>query len=376
MIATERRGRLTYERLINSLERYRDVVTSQLPELKNAERIRDLQLAINFALTAAHAGMSGALVASPAQLKRDLKAQIANIHARCDVVDKAPVQACDSAVQINACTSSASGGNHVSSPSLPHQISEPKCAHSICEGSKENVVLPTTSVPQPATRRVSAVRMTPIIKRAASSKSPTNPGTKKHSDRKIRSKTSTQDPITTSLPAPHDAELAAAGALIELKRSPETSSPHLASSISSTSFVTPSANVNKRDYSFYKDGTSSPYLPQSQEPASSSPTPERRMLALNKYAEVPELAKGLSRSEAFALGVEYAVQHLPANLRADGEEMRGWVEEQLGLQMPSPSIIASMCVSNSDNGMASSPVDTKASYSTISGGKRGFWDIV
>ena len=328
MTTMERRGRLTYERLITGLERHHDALLTQLPDLKDAGRVQNLQQVINVALKAARAGMSGALVASPARLKQELKAQIADIHAQCDAIDEASAQAHDG-TQISAFTSSALISNHESSLPSTQQTPAPKRAHGARDSSKENAVPPAASVPQSATRKVSAVRKTPITKRVSSSKSTTNAGIKKRPARNTRSKGSSQDVTATPLSAPDDAQLAAAGALIELNRSPETSFNTLTSSTSSSSFITPSTNGKKRAYSVYEDDTSSPYLPQSQEPASSSPAPKRRMLA--PYAPVPALAQGLNLPEAFTLGVEYALQHFAANDGYEGERMRAWVEGQLGL---------------------------------------------
>ncbi|KAF3044126.1 hypothetical protein E8E12_010146 [Didymella heteroderae] len=352
----ERRCRLTYERLISSLERHHDAITVQLPELKDAGRVQDLQTAINVALTTARAGMSGAPVASPAYLKQELKAQITSIHERCDALDKASAHD----THIGVFTPSTISGKKDSPLTSSEQIPALKRAHGTRDSSKENSVPPAALAPHATTRKLSAVKKTPITKRAPISKPPTNTGIKKRSAPNTRSKASTQDLTDTPLSATDDAErLAAADALIGLKHSPETSLTSFTSSTTSSSFFTPSANSRKRAHSVYEDDASSLHVPQSQEPVSSPPTPERRVLAPKRYAEVPALAKGLSVSEVFALGVEYAVQHLPANLRSDGEEMRAWVEQQLGLQVPSPSGVSlSMGVSN--NG----------------GEKRGFWDVV
>lgn len=382
MATMEQRGRLTWKRLISSLERHHDAVAAQLPELKDAGRVQDLQQAINATLTTARAGMSGALVASPAQLKQQLKAQIADIHERCDALDQAAVHARDGAqdgthLQISAFTSSVSSSSHDSPLGSSQQIPAPKRARSARGSSKENAVPPTAPLPQPATRKVSAVRKTSMTKRAASSKPSTNAGTKKRPVRNAHSNASTLDPAATPLPAPDDAQLAAAGALIELNRSPETSFTNIPSSASSTSFITPSANSKKRAYTVYEDDTSSPYLPQSHEPVSSPPAPKRRVLAPARYAPVPALAQGLSASEVFALGVEYALQHFAANEGYEGEDMRAWVEGQLGLQAPSPSRSSlDMGVASTGGAMATGPGDVSVLHSAVGGGRRSFWDIV
>jgi hypothetical protein len=379
MTTTERRGRLTYGRLITSLERHYDAVATQLPELQDARRVQILQRAINVALNTARAGLSGALVASPAQLKQELKEQIAETHVRCDAVDDASVQAHDGApdgVQINACTSSVSSGNHDSLLASCQQIA-PERARGARDSSKENAVPPTAPVAQPATRKVSAVRKTPITKRAASSNPTTNTGIKKRPARDTCSKASTKDHTATPLPVPDNADLAAADALIELKRSPETSFTLLASSSSSSTVITPSTNRKKRANSVYEDDTSPPHLLQSQELASSSPGPKRRMLALARYEPVPILAQGLSASEVFALGVEYALQHFSANEGYEGEQMRAWVENQLGLQTPSPPRAPlEVDISGTGGSMAISPVNDSFSHSAIGGGRRAFWDVV
>ncbi|KAF3033704.1 hypothetical protein E8E11_000197 [Didymella keratinophila] len=368
-----RRGRLTYQRLITSLERHYGALFTQLPELKDAGRVQNLQQAINVALNTARAGMSGALVSSPAQIKQELKTQIANIHAQYDAVYQASVQAHDGA-QISAFTLSASFSNHESSLPSTQQTLAPKRARGARDSSKENAVPPAAPVPQPATRKVSAVRKTPITK-CAISKPTTNAGIKKRPVRNTSSKASTQNLIATPLPAPDDAQLAAAGALIELNRSPEISFTTLTSSTSSSSFITPSASGKKRTYSVYEDDTSSPYLPRSQEHASSSPAPKRCMLA--PYAPVPELARGLSVSEAFALGVEYVVQHFASLDGYEGEGMRAWVEGQLTLQTPLPSRVSlDMGASGTGGDMATGSGNVNVSQSAVGASSRGFWNVV
>jgi hypothetical protein len=374
MTTMERRGRLTYERLITSLERHREALLTQLPELKDAGRVQNLQQVINVALNTAHAGMSAALVASPAQLKQELKAQIANIHAEYDVAYEASVQAREG-TEISAFISSASLGNHESSLPSTQRTPASKRAHGARDSSKENAVPPAAPVTQPATRKFSTVRKIPITKRAASSKPPTNAGIKKRPARNTRSKTSIQDVATTPLSAPDDAQLAAAGALIELNHSSETSITTLTSSVSSFNFITPSTSGKKCTYSVYADGTSSPYATQSQEPLSSSPVPKRRILA--PFTPVPELARGLSVSEAFALGVEYVVQHATIINRYKAEDMRAWVEGQLGLLTPSPpraSLV--MGISGTGGDMATAAGNVNSSRSAVGGSSRDFWHVV
>jgi hypothetical protein len=374
MTTIERRGRLTYKRLISSLERHEGAIVAQLPDLKDAGRLQDLQRAINDALTTARAEMSNAQAIAPALLKQELKAHIADIHQRHDALDEARAQA-PGGTQSSVFAASTASGNSTLSLASSQQIPAPRRTRGTRDSSKENAVPSAALSSQPVTHKISAVRKTPIIKRAKSSKPSTNTGIKKRPARTTRSKAAVPDVTATRPPTTDDADRdverdAAAAALIGLAaHSPESSFTSLSSSNSSSSFITPSTSGKKRTYSVYKDDTSSqPNIhPSPQGFPSSSPAPKRRMLAPTEYAEVPVLAQGLSLSEAFALGVEYAVQHLPSHLESDGEELRAWVEEQLGLQIPLSSKASSnMGVGDTGGGMTA----------RLSGGKKGFWDVV
>lgn len=380
MTAVERSGRLTWERLISSLERHHDAVAAQLPELQNAGRVHDLQQAINATLTVARAGMSGTLVASPAQVKQQLKVQIADIHVLCDAVDQAAVHAQGGAqdgTPISACTSSAFGGSHNSPLASAYQISASKRAHSPRDSSKEISIPPAAPLPQPATSKVSSVKKTPITKCAGSSKPSDNADIKKRPARNARSKAPILDLAAPPLSAPNDAQLAAAGALIKLNRSPETSFTNIPFPVTSARFATPSTNSKKRAYSVYEDDASSPYLPQSQKPASSPPALKCRMLAPATYAPVPALTQGLSGAEVFALGVEYALQYFAANEGCEGKDIRAWVEGQLGLQAPPPPRSSlNMGIGSTGGALATSTGYVSVLHSAVESGRRGFWDVV
>ncbi|KAF1923867.1 uncharacterized protein M421DRAFT_9304 [Didymella exigua CBS 183.55] len=363
----ERCGRLTYERLINSLGQLYGAVGAQLPDLKDAGRVQDLQQVISDALTTARTGMRGALVASPAQLKRKVKAQIADIHERHDTIDEAEAHAQDD----TRATFSSSTATGNANPSLSQQTPASKRTRGVRDSSKENAVPPAAPSPEPTSRRLSAIRKTTITKRVTSTKSPTTAGIKKRPTRTTRSKAAPQNVTATPLPfTEEDDRRAAASALLVLsEHSPETSFAPFTSPLSGT---TPStASSKKRTHSIYEDNTSSPYTPPSQDLPRSSPPPKRHILAPARYAPVPVLAHGLSVPEAFALGVEYVVQHFSSSEGAEGETMRVWVEDQLGLRNPARS--------DDPVGMGLSGVTT---VHGVRMGRRGggarnaFWDVV
>lgn len=375
MTTTERRGRLTYERLINSLERLHGAVGAQFPDLKDAGRAQDLQRAITDVHTTARAGISGAFVASPAQLKQEIKAHVTQIHERHDAIDEAEGHAQDDA-QIRALSSSAASGNLNPSLALSEQTPALKRARGTRDSNKENAASPATPCFQPPARKLSAVRKTTITKRATSSKSPITAGIKKRPSRSTRSKLAVHDLTVTPQPSTDEADRrAAAAALLGLaEHSPETS---FTSFTSSSRGITPPTAGRKRTHRVYEDDTSFQHPTQSQGYVGSSPLPKKHVLASGTYAPVPVFDEEMSVQQAFLMGIEYAVRHLASSGDSEGEELRAWAEKQLRSQTaPQFDKPLEMDRNNADDGTTTVREAAGVGHSAVDGGKKGFWDVV
>ena len=360
----ERRGRLTYERLINRLERLHGAVETQFSKHKDIERVQDLQRTITDALAAARAGRSGAVVESPVQLKRDVEARIVEVHERYSEIDGQDNYASEAS-------------NKHTSLSTTKKISAPGRISCSPEGSKENTSPPPVLFQHPPIKKLSAVRKTAIIKRT-NSKPSTAVGVKKHSARPNCNKPALH-------PATDEADRhAAAAALLGLaEHSPEKLFTSTTVATSSSSVLTPSTGGKKRTRFAYEGKMDSSEHVASQEYVSSSLTPKRRILEQSKYAPISELNEGLGVKEAFLRGVEYAVQQLGIRQGSEGQEAEegliAWVCGELGprdgLEMDGDLGVGDL---DEKNGAAATARGEGKSMVVISSeveGK-GFWDVV
>lgn len=311
----DRSGRLSYARLVASLERLSASVSVKFPQAKDTGRARDLQQAIKDTLADAHAGAQGAPIAPPVQLKRKLEARIAAIHNQ---HDSSPTDA-------DPATSMRAPSNSEKENSTPPTV-------------------PTCAVP----RRVSAVKKTTITARPT--RSTTGAGVKK---RASRSKPPIQAKHLTRSTASDEADRqAAAEALLELASSPYTSfsssvSSSFTSSHSSQIFFTPSTGSGSDSLKRKRDTDTSDDIPSTLDTGSqttaphhhhannadSSPAAKKRMLFMPPYAPLPSLAVATSAHQSFALGIGYAVQHFTAlQTTTGGEELKTWVTTQLDMR--------------------------------------------
>lgn len=370
----DRRGRLTYERLSNSLERIQGAVKNQFSEPKDRERAQDLQRVINDALAAARAGMSGAAMAPPVQLKREVEARIVEVHERWNEVCEQREYAAEGFQKIDKIGSSSLDGVGASmGASLPRTSAPGRTARSR-ESGKENVTPPAAHAPKDAAKKISAVKKTPITKRATTKKPSSTAGVKKRPlTRTIRSKsTAPPIPTATQLPADDADCRAAAAALVGLSEQ-SISAPLVTAAPPSTSVLIPPIHGKKRTHAVYAEAPESPCSPNQAHP-SDSPAPKRRLLTPAAYAPVPQLEPRIGAQRAFGLGVEYAVQHLCPR-GGEGEErvmgLRLWVESQLEQQD----------TSELDGGREDRHDRHNRGFESAHAGNgiragRGFWDVV
>ena len=381
MAAMARHGRLTHERLVVSLERLHGAVEAQFPELKDIQRAQDIQRVIKDALTAARAGMSGASVASPVQLKREVEARIVGVHERHNELEERDDSSNSSAVELFS-----TSGRHTSLPTSQQKTPAPRRTRHTLERGKENTT-PTAPSQQPFLPKLSAIKKTTITKRATSSKPSTTAGNKKRHSRNTRNKPTTQPPAATPLPISDEADRrAAAAALLDLaEHSPETSfasAASLSSDATSSSGATPSTG-GKRARDVYENNGTSNHTNHFPECASSSPAQKRYILAPGTYAPTPRLDAGMSVQQGFMMGVEYAVQQLSGHEGFQREEvaedLRRWVGSELGLQ-GCTQLEGSLNVGrNGANGSIVMVRDADCgAVNVASGGGAGkrFWDVV
>ncbi|KAF1350592.1 hypothetical protein EJ07DRAFT_184050 [Lizonia empirigonia] len=370
----DRRGRLTYERLSNSLERIQGAAKVQFSEPKDRERAQDLQRVINDALAAARAGMSGAAMAPPVQLKREVEARIVEVHERWNEVCEQREYAAEGVQKIHKIGSSSLNGVEASMGASLRKTSAPGRTARSPESGKENVTPPAAYAPQDTAKKISAVKKTLITKRATTKKPSSTAGVKKRPlTRTIRSK-STAPPIpTATLLSADDAECrAAAAALLGLSEQ-SSSTPFLTAAPSSTSVLIPPIYGKKHTHAVYAEAPQSPCSPNQFHP-SSSPAPKRRLIAPAAYAPVPQLEPRIGAQRAFVLGVEYAVQHLCPCGGEDEERgvgLKMWVESQVEQQDSSELEGAREGRYGSHNQGCES---AQVGKGIVAG--RGFWDVV
>ena len=376
----ERRSRLTYERLVHSLERLHSAVDAQFPDPEDTERVQDLRRVINDTLTTARAGMSGATAESPVQLKRELEAHIVEIHER-----HSNTNGCDDQIKAGIeDLRSASSNKHTSlNPSTQKTYVSGRTSYSP-EGGKENAKPAVTPSNHSLTKTLSAVKKTTIIKRPNSKPTGTD-SVKKRSFRTTRNKTKPLTPAIASFTATdEDDRRAAAAALLGLaEHSPETSfTSFTTATTSSPSVVVPSTSGRKRARDVYEDDVASSQHTLFDEYVSSSPPPKRHMLEEGTCASVPRLIGGLSAKKAFMRGVEYAVQHLSKSNSLEterGEGLEAWVRKELGLS-DCLDVDKSMDVGhqvNFDDGeVPQDVVSAGVGGDGIGVEKKGFWDVV
>ncbi|KAJ4332752.1 hypothetical protein N0V95_009578, partial [Ascochyta clinopodiicola] len=265
----DRRGRLTYERLRNSLSRLHAVIETQFPHLKDRARVQELQRVIEDALTSARAGMSGAERLSPIQMKREVEARIVDVHERYSDIEEREECGRAAAVCVESGDTNASAFDFAVQDVA--QKSPSRCSP---DGGKENAT-PRTSAPhglsvkKTSAVKPSAVRKTTITKRptAANRKPPPTPVVRNNKPSSTRS---TKPPPP---PNPEEADhRAAAAALLGLS---EKSHFHSAATPTSTTSTLPRGT--KRAYSVYQDEEDTP--PVNDLPtALSAPTLKQRKI--------------------------------------------------------------------------------------------------
>lgn len=372
----ERRARLTYERLVSSIGRLYDAVEVQFPERKDIRRAQDLKQVIDNALRTAHAGMSGAPVALPVQLKRDIEARIVEVHEQHNEVEERKHQANDD-TQNSAFQSHALSGDYAST-SISKQKTAVPTLHALDSG-KENATASAAPSRLHSTQKPSAIKKTTITKRVTNSKPSTPAGIRNRPTRPARNKSSIQIPTVSPISTTDEADRrAAAAALLGLAdHSPNSSS---VTPTSSSNALTPSTGGGKkRTYAVYKDDVEFPSGPQNQTRsyAGSSVVPKKRMIGAGIYAPVPRLETGMGAQMAFLKGVEYVLGQMAAREGLEREEglkgLRVWVAQELGMR-DSFGLRGSEEIGRS--GGCGSTVYNDADMKSISTGGKGFWDVV
>lgn len=387
----ERRGRLTYERLLKSLERLQGAIETQFLERKDSGRVKDLHRVINDALATARAGMSGTAIASPVQLKRHVEARIVEVHERHNNTDEREEHtAATFDPDINC--------EHVA-PVIAHELKTPP-SHMSQENSclvrtlrspnsgKENTaptVAPTCST---SMKKPCAVKKTAIAKRTTN-KRPSTAGIKKRaSTRTNRSKPKVPLSTNSSLPATDEADRrAAAAALLGLsEQSPNKT--FITAPIPSSSDIVPRIKGKKRAHSVYRDDASPAELARSQDQArsqlytSNSPALKQATLMPSAYAPIPTLDLSLNLQQSFLLGVEYAIQHVSTHSSSSEGDVAARLSEfvmrELGLQSSSDcskGLDVRHC--SGEDGIAARDAESGSRYlkRSMDGGK-GFWDVV
>ena len=376
----ERRSRLTYERLVHSLERLHSAVDAQFPDPEDTERVQDLRRVINDTLTTARAGISGATAESPVQLKRDLEARIVEIHER-----HSTANGCDDQIKVGIKNLRPTSSNKHTSPNPSTQKTHASRRNSYSpEGGKENAKPAITPSNHPLTKTLSAVKKTTIIKRPSSKPTGTD-SVKKRSFRTTRNKTKPLTPaIAPSTATDEDNRRAAAAALLGLaEHSPETSfTSFTTATTSSPSVVVPSTSVRKRARVVYEDEVASSQDALYDGYVSSSPPLKRHMLKEGTYASVPRLVGGLSAKRAFVRGVEYAVQHLSKSNSLEmerGEKLEAWVRKELGLSNfldVDKGTSVGHQVNFDDDEVPQDVVSAGVGGDGIGVEKKGFWNVV
>ncbi|KAJ4990535.1 hypothetical protein SVAN01_03982 [Stagonosporopsis vannaccii] len=354
MADSAKSGKLTYERLGRSLERLYDSVLIQLPDLKDAARARDLQQIINDSLYAARLGEERVAVDSPAQLKRELKIRIAEIHAEHDKLD---------AVAANATTEPA-----ISTGTFAATVANSNINSNVNSNINSNINSPTqTSQSRKRTRRssqqenptaraapqaagpavLSAAKKTPIIRRGAPPKSTTSkrananaaitpPRTAVRIEKRRRHTTpsrrrATPPPWSADQDAEEAAQRAVAMALLKLSEHggsapSRTASTAVYQGVSSLPLYVsppqPLASATRRDRG--RKRALADQEEDEEEAAAAAAVVSSPPMRARALPPLPSL-HGLTASQAFEAGAQYAVGQL-----GGGEGVMAWVRERLG----------------------------------------------
>lgn len=387
----ERRGRLTYERLVKSLERLQGAIDAQFLEQEDSGRVTDLHHVINDALLAARAGMGGTAIASPVQLKRHVEARIVEVHERHNSTEEREEHTATASNTDRNCEHMAPLTAHdlKTSPNYVAQENSRLVRTSRSPDSgKENAVPAAAPTRNTSMKKPCAVKKTAIAKRATSKRPSTASIKKRASTRTNRSKPKVPLSIASSLPATDEADRrAAAAALLGLsEQSPNK--PLVTAPTPSSSDMTSRTKGKKRAHSVYRDGISPAKLAQSQDQIppqlheSSSPVLEQATLMPSIYAPVPTLDLSVNVQQSFLLGVEYAIQqvsrHLPSSEVNVVAELSEFVMRELGLQGSSDcdkALDVHHCSEEGDIVAQDAESGSKNLEWSRDAGK-GFWDVI